>query len=141
MLKIQVCILSTDWEIPRQGALRLDRGGRGRSITDIDYMVKKRYFLLNRPYRKKQYVSEISRCLKIRYDCGKKHRLQLLSTDLKYFSIYTCSIFLTPCIQAKMFILVNASWMFKWTFDFCISKHQEILIELSSDLWITEKKL
>ena len=39
VLKIQICIFWTDWEIPRQTALR-----SGRFITDIDYMVENKLF-------------------------------------------------------------------------------------------------
>ena len=41
-------------------------------IVDIDYMVKKKLFLLHKSNTKKSIVSEMPRCMKVPYDLGKK---------------------------------------------------------------------
>ena len=40
-----------------------------------------------------------------------------------------------------MFNLVDSSWLYKSGLKLFLSKHSEILIELSSDLWIKEKQV
>ena len=69
--KFQVCTVLTDSEKTVKeayGQARLGRAGLSWFNTDIDYMEKKWF----RNYIKKSIVSEMSRCLKIPYDCGEK---------------------------------------------------------------------
>ena len=63
--------------------------------------VQKKRFMFFKPYRKKKsIVSEISRCLKVLYDCGKKlSTTGLLATILIYNYLYRKSIFFLSIIN------------------------------------------
>ena len=51
----------------------------GRFITDFDYVLKEKHFIVLQIISKKSMVSEMSRCLKAPYDCGKKLSWKQLS--------------------------------------------------------------
>ena len=68
MLESQICIFWADWEITRQGAIRLSRVGSSRLLNK---WTKDKIFCSIR-YIEKIIVSEISRFLKVPYDCGNR---------------------------------------------------------------------
>ena len=67
VLKFYFSILWTVWEINRQKALLPCRTGPGPFMTDIDRVVKQKYFY-SISYIEKSIVFEILPCLKVPYD-------------------------------------------------------------------------